>query len=210
MEPSTEGNEPVRSATQAALAFTLARISALGEAGAVVTNDRELQRKIRILRDHGQIQKYRHAMVGWNARMDGIQAAVLNVKLRHLQTGNELRRAHAAKYDDGLSEIEELMTPFAADYARHVYHIYAIRVPERDATIESLAKMGVACGIHYPVPIHLQNAYQSLGYEIGTFPIAERAARQLISLPMFPELTSGQIEIVIKGLKEAVANCALA
>jgi dTDP-4-amino-4,6-dideoxygalactose transaminase len=179
-------------------------LGAFGEAGAVVTSNEELQRKIRILRDHGQIHKYHHTMVGWNARMDGIQAAVLAVKLRHLEKGNELRRAHAAKYDEGLSAIEELMTPFAADYARHVYHIYAIRVPGRDAIIESLAKMGVACGIHYPVPIHLQNAYQSLGYEIGNFPVAERAARQLISLPMFPELTTPQIDTVTKAMKEAV------
>jgi dTDP-4-amino-4,6-dideoxygalactose transaminase len=179
-------------------------LGAFGEAGAVVTDDHELASKIRMLRDHGQVHKYHHAMIGWNARMDGIQAAVLTVKLKHLEKGNELRRAHAAKYDEGLSDIEELMTPFAADYARHVYHIYAIRVPGRDVIIESLARIGVACGIHYPVPIHLQKAYQSLGYEIGTFPIAERAARQLISLPMFPELTSPQIETVTKAMKEAV------
>ena len=110
-------------------------------------------------------------MIGWNARMDGIQAAVLGVKLRHLEKGNELSaRLMPPDMIRLSSEIEELMTPFTADYARHVYHIYAIRVPGRDAIIESLAKMGVACGIHYPVPIHLQDAYQSLGYEIGTFP----------------------------------------
>jgi dTDP-4-amino-4,6-dideoxygalactose transaminase len=185
-------------------------LGAFGEAGAVVTGDAELQRKIRILRDHGQIHKYHHAMVGWNGRMDGIQAAVLGVKLRHLEKGNELRRSHATKYDDALQGIEDLFTPYVADYAHHVYHIYAIRVPRRDEIIALLAEMGVACGIHYPVPIHLQDAYRSLEYEIGEFPIAERAAHQFISLPMFPELTSGQIEIVIKGLKEAVANCALA
>jgi dTDP-4-amino-4,6-dideoxygalactose transaminase len=179
-------------------------LGALGEAGAVVTNDPELQKKICILRDHGQIHKYRHAMVGWNARMDGIQAAVLNVKLRHLQTGNELRRAHAAKYDEALSDIENVMPPFTADYAKHVYHIYAIRVPRRDEIVQLLAKMGVGCGIHYPVPIHLQDAYHSLGYQIGTFPIAERTARQFISLPMFPELTSAQIQLVTKSLKEVI------
>jgi dTDP-4-amino-4,6-dideoxygalactose transaminase len=178
-------------------------LGALGEAGAVVTNDRDLQKKIRILRDHGQIQKYRHAMVGWNARMDGIQAAVLNVKLRHLQTSNELRRAHAAKYDEALSNIEKLMPPFTADYAKHVYHIYAVRFHGRDDVVQSLEKMGVVCGIHYPVPIHLQEAYQDLGYQIGAFPIAERTACQFISLPMFPELTSQQIEVVTAALKHA-------
>ena len=185
-------------------------LGAFGEAGAVVTGDPELQKKIRILRDHGQIHKYHHTMVGWNARMDGIQAAVLAVKLRHLEKGNQLRRSHAAKYDEALKEIEELITPFAADYARHVYHIYAIRVPRRDEIVDLLAEMGVACGIHYPVPIHLQDAYQSLGYAIGAFPIAEKTARQFISLPMFPELTSAQVEIVTKAMKEAITIGVLA
>ena len=179
-------------------------LGAFGEAGAVVTDNQELQEKIRILRDHGQVHKYHHAMVGWNARMDGIQAAVLGVKLRHLDKGNELRRSHAAQYDQALTGIEELVTPSEAGYARHVYHIYAIRVRERDEVIEMLAEMGVACGIHYPVPIHLQQAYQSLEYEAGAFPIAERAARQLISLPMFPELSPAQVEAVAEGVKEAV------
>jgi dTDP-4-amino-4,6-dideoxygalactose transaminase len=180
-------------------------LGAFGEAGAVVTDDQELQEKIRILRDHGQTQKYHHAMVGWNARMDGIQAAVLGVKLRHLENGNQLRRSHAAQYDQAFTGIEELLAPSEASYARHVYHIYAIQMRERDEVIEMLAKMGVACGIHYPVPIHLQQAYQSLGYEAGAFPIAERAARQLISLPMFPELTPSQVDVVAEGVKEAVA-----
>jgi dTDP-4-amino-4,6-dideoxygalactose transaminase len=179
-------------------------LGAFGEAGAVVTRDAELQKRIRILRDHGQVQKYHHAMVGWNARMDGIQAAVLEVKLRHLEKSNELRRRHAAEYDRALGEIEELVTPYTADYARHVYHIYAIRVPARDEIIGSLAETGIACGIHYPVPIHLQDAYKNLNYEIGSFPVAERAARQLMSLPMFPELTSPQIDTVTKAMKEAV------
>jgi dTDP-4-amino-4,6-dideoxygalactose transaminase len=185
-------------------------LGAFGEAGAVVTDDNELQQKIRILRDHGQIHKYHHTMVGWNARMDGIQAAVLGVKLRRLEEGNELRRSHATRYDEALREIEELITPFVADYARHVYHVYAIRVPRRDEIIELLAALGVACRIHYPVPIHLQDAYQSLGHEIGAFPIAEKAARQFISLPMFPELTFDQVEIVTKAMKEALAAGVLA
>ena len=185
-------------------------LGAFGEAGAVVTNDPELRHKIRILRDHGQIRKYYHAMVGWNARMDGIQAAILGVKLRHLEKGNELRRFHAANYDEALGGIEELITPYTADYARHVYHIYAIRVPSRDEIIELLAEMGIACGIHYPVPIHLQDAYKSLEYEIGTFPVAERVAHQFISLPMYPELTATQIAIVTTAVKQAVKACMLA
>ena len=185
-------------------------LGAFGEAGAVVTNDETLQEKIRVLRDHGQVQKYHHTMVGWNCRMDGIQAAVLGVKLPHLEKGNDLRRLHAAKYDEALQGIEEVVTPYVADYAHHVYHIYAMRVARRDELIAVLAAMGIACGIHYPVPIHLQDAYRSLGHEIGDFPISERVAQHVISLPMFPELTSAQLAIVINAVKEAVAGCALA
>ena len=185
-------------------------LGAFGEAGAVVTGDPVLQEKIRILRDHGQIHKYHHTMVGWNARMDGIQAAVLGVKLRYLERGNELRRSHAAQYNRALKGIEELVTPVEAAYARHVYHIYAIRFRGRNEVIKALAEMGIACGIHYPIPVHLQQAYQSLGYEAGAFPIAERAAREFISLPMFPELTSAQVEMVTEAVTEAVTVGALA
>jgi dTDP-4-amino-4,6-dideoxygalactose transaminase len=149
-------------------------------------------------------------MVGWNARMDGIQAAVLAVKLRHLEKGNALRRQHAAKYDDALGDIETVMPPFTAAYAKHVYHIYAIRVHRRDEFVQSLAEMGVACGVHYPVPIHLQQAYHHLGYPVGSFPIAERSARQFISLPMFPELLLGQIDMVTRAVKQAVETCIFA
>ena len=181
-------------------------LGAFGEAGAVVTDKPELQEQIRILRDHGQVKKYHHTMVGWNARMDGIQAAVLGVKLRHLDKGNEMRRSHAAHYDHALQAIEELVMPTEASYARHVYHIYAIRIRERDDAIQLLARKGIACGIHYPVPIHLQEAYQSLGYQVGALPVAEQAARQLISLPMFPELTPFQVETVTESLKEVVGE----
>ena len=205
MEPNTKDEGPVQSGDAGCFSFYPGKnLGAFGEAGAVVTDNQELQEKIRILRDHGQVHKYHHAMVGWNARMDGIQAAVLGVKLRHLDKGNELRRSHAAQYDQALEGIEELVTPSEAAYARHVYHIYAIRVRERDEVIQMLAEMGIACGIHYPVPVHLQEAYQSLGYEAGAFPIAEQAARQLISLPMFPELTPAQVESVAEGLKEVL------
>ena len=181
-------------------------LGAFGEAGAVVTNNDDLQGKIRVLRDHGQIRKYHHTMVGWNARMDGIQGAVLRIKLRHLEKGNELRRSRAAQYDRELKGLEEVVTPYEDPSARHVYHIYAIRVRERDETIRRLAEMGIACGIHYPVPIHLQEAYRNLGYEAGAFPVAERAAGEFVSLPMFPELTPAQIEAVTEALKEALST----
>ncbi|HEY4281824.1 MAG TPA: DegT/DnrJ/EryC1/StrS family aminotransferase, partial [Chthoniobacterales bacterium] len=182
-------------------------LGALGEAGAVVTNNPELQETIRTLRDHGQVRKYRHSMIGWNCRMDGIQAAVLSVKLRRLETGNLMRRAHAREYNAALAGLEEVNTPIEAEQSKHVYHIYPVRVEERDETMWRLQEKGVQCGIHYPVPIHLQKAYRELGYEQGSFPVSERTALELISLPMFPELTKEQIAIVALSLREAVTNC---
>jgi dTDP-4-amino-4,6-dideoxygalactose transaminase len=180
-------------------------LGAFGEAGAVVTRNAELEEKIRILREHGQIRKYYHSMVGWNCRMDGIQAAVLRVKLRHLERFTELRRTHAAHYDRGLEGIDELVRPVHSALVRHVYHIYAIRVKDRDKVMRLLAEDGVGSGVHYPVPVHLQEAYRSLGYQRGAFPVAERCATEFVSLPMFPELTHAQVEIAIQAVKNALA-----
>jgi dTDP-4-amino-4,6-dideoxygalactose transaminase len=178
-------------------------LGALGEAGAVVTNSSALEEKIKILRDHGQACKYHHSMIGWNCRMDGIQAAVLQIKLRHLERANQLRRSHAAQYNRALGIVEEVVTPVQAMYAWHVYHVYAIRVPDRDDLMRLLADKGIGCGVHYPIPIHLQPAYRNLGYERGAFPITERCATEFVSLPMFPELTPDQIETVAESVKEA-------
>jgi dTDP-4-amino-4,6-dideoxygalactose transaminase len=180
-------------------------LGAFGEAGAVVTNNFALQEKIRVLRDHGQVRKYHHTMVGWNCRMDGIQAAVLSVKLRHLERGNQLRRVHALQYDGAFDGVEDVVTPFEAAYARHVYHIYAIRVQDRDEVMRVLEEKGIGCGVHYPVPIHLQEAYRSLGYKSGAFPVSERTAGEFISLPMFPELTEAQIQFVAEAVKASIA-----
>lgn len=179
-------------------------LGAFGEAGAVVTANERLRDKIRILRDHGQVRKYHHTMVGWNARMDGIQAAVLRVKLKHLARGNQLRQAHAEQYDRGLGGIAEIVTQAHVPNTRHVYHIYAICVQDRDAVMRLLASKDVGCAIHYPVAIHLQEAYRELGYGVGAFPIAERCAEELVSLPMFPELTGEQIDVAIRAVVEAV------
>ncbi|MBV8099506.1 MAG: DegT/DnrJ/EryC1/StrS family aminotransferase [Verrucomicrobia bacterium] len=181
-------------------------LGAFGEAGAIVTVSSELNEKIRILRDHGQVRKYFHSAVGWNCRMDGIQAAVLRIKLCQLEANNQRRRNHAAAYDAGLREFEGVITPTTAAYARHVYHIYAIRVSNRDETIKNLTDQGVATGIHYPVPVHLQEAYRDLGYAAGAFPVSERCADEFVSLPMYPELTPSQIELVIEAVKEVVAD----
>ena len=181
-------------------------LGAFGEAGAIVTVSAELQDRIRILRDHGQVRKYFHSFVGWNCRMDGIQGAVLRIKLRHLEAGNQRRRAHAAHYDAALNQVGGLLTPVQASWARHVYHVYAIRVSNRDEVIKCLADRGIGTGIHYPVPVHLQEAYRSLGYKRGDFPVAERCAAQFVSLPMYPELTEAHLETVIDGVRDAVAR----
>ena len=179
-------------------------LGAFGEAGAVVTNDPELRKQMQMLRDHGQSRKYYHSTMGWNCRMDGIQAAILSIKLRHLDEANSLRRKHALEYNQAFAGIDEVLTPLEAKYARHVYHVYAVRVQERDATLRHLQEQGVGCAVHYPVPIHLQEAGRNLGYTKGAFPIAEKLADEFLSLPMFPELTEEQIEYVARCVSEAV------
>jgi dTDP-4-amino-4,6-dideoxygalactose transaminase len=177
-------------------------LGAYGEAGAVVTNDDTLAEKMRIFRDHGQAKKYYHGMIGWNARMDGIQGAVLGVKLKYLPDWNESRRKHAQEYNTLLSPLSNVIKPCVADYAKHVYHIYALRVKERDKLMTYLADKGISCGIHYPVPIHLQVAYSFLGLSPGSFPVAEKCASEFLSLPMFPELDKDQIKYVVDTIQE--------
>jgi len=168
-------------------------LGAYGEAGAVTTNNAELASKMRMIRDHGQEKKYYHGCIGWNARMDGFQGAVLSVKLKHLPAWNEARRKNAALYNTLLNGSDGIVIPKEMDYAKHVYHIYAIRTKNRDELISKLGEKGVNCGIHYPVPVHLQNAYASLGLKPGSLPVAERVASEFVSLPMFAELTEEQI-----------------
>jgi dTDP-4-amino-4,6-dideoxygalactose transaminase len=184
-------------------------LGAFGEAGAVVTNDARINEKIRVLRDHGQVRKYNHSMIGWNCRMDGIQGAVLQVKLRQLDRGNALRRKHAAGYNNAFRELEAVIAPTEAEWGKHVYHVYALRVPERDALLAHLNEAGIGCGIHYPIPVHLQEAYRGLGYGRGTFQVSEQTCNEFISLPMFPELTSEQRQAVVNAVEEALAAPAL-
>jgi dTDP-4-amino-4,6-dideoxygalactose transaminase len=184
-------------------------LGAFGEAGAIVTNHAELRKKIQNLRDHGQSRKYYHTLMGWNCRMDGIQAAVLSIKLRHLEEGNALRREHALKYNQAFARLDAIATPFEANYSRHVYHVYAIRVQERDDVWRSLQGKGIGCAVHYPVPIHLQEACRNLGYTPGAFPVAENLAEEFLSLPMFPELTEEQIEYVVRCIGDTVGVGAL-
>jgi len=182
-------------------------LGAYGEAGAVVTGNDEAAAKMRVFREHGQPKKYFHDMIGWNCRMDGLQAAVLSVKLQHLPAWTEARRKHAKQYEQLLEGLPGIVLPHEADYAQHVYHIYAMRDGRRDELMTALGDKGIATGIHYPVPLHLTGAYQHLGYKEGSFPVSERIARELVSLPMFPELTREQIEYVVTGIKEFVQTC---
>ncbi len=191
--------------TAAAFSFYPGKnLGAMGEAGSTTTNDSALKVKIETLRDHGQHKKYHHSMVGWNARMDGMQGAVLSIKLRHLERGNDARRSHAALYSKFLAGTPGITLPVEAPGRKHVYHIYAVRVANRDNILDLLGRRGIHCGIHYPIPVHLQEAYKFLGLGRGSFPVAERCADEFLSLPMFPELTPDQILAVAEELKLAV------
>jgi len=181
-------------------------LGAYGEAGAVVTNNGELADKMRKFRDHGQPRKYYHDMVGWNARMDGLQGAVLSAKLKHIDTWNEARRRNARLYNELLASSNGVTLPKEAEFAKHVYHIYAVRVRNRDAAMAALGQKDIATGIHYPVPLHLTDAYRSLGYKAGDFPVAERCANEFISLPMYPELTEEQIQYVASEIKNYLSQ----
>lgn len=181
-------------------------LGALGEAGAVVTQDDALAEKVRILREHGQERRYVHSMIGWNGRMDGMQAAALRIKLRTLDQGNAARRQHAAHYSRLLAQTPGVITPQVAPYGQPVFHLYVIRVKDRDGLLNKLTERGIGCGIHYPCPIHLQKAYAGLGIGPGSFPVSERCAKEIISLPMFPQLTSDQVELVVREVKSIVGS----
>ncbi len=168
-------------------------LGAFGEAGAVTTNDDELAHKIRMLRDHGQAQKYYHDIEGYNGRLDSIQAGILNVKLRHLATWNERRRECVLRYGELLGAASELIKlPCEPSWSKAVFHLYVVQVQNRSQLQKHLAAAEIGTGIHYPIPLHLQNAYKTLGYREGDFPVCEEAASHILSLPMFPGLTYAQ------------------
>lgn len=179
-------------------------LGAYGEGGAVTTSDPELAQRIRMLRDHGQARKYHHALIGWNGRMDGIQGAILSVKLRYLDRWNAARRAHAARYRELLGDAPGIVLPKEAPDRTHVYHLFAVRLKERDALIKVLAEREIFCGIHYPIPLHLQDAYRDLGIGRSAFPVAEQVAAELVSLPMYPELTAEQIGTVAAAVRGGI------
>lgn len=176
-------------------------LGAYGEGGAVVTDDHALARKIALLRDWGQEEKYNHVVAGYNYRMDGIQGAVLNVKMKYIEEWTERRRLVAADYDRELGRLG-IARPQPPDHSRHVYHVYALLVPQRDETLSVLQKAGVSFGIHYPMPVHMQKAYAHLGHGAGDFPVTERLARQFLSLPIYAELQPEQVAEIIGQLEK--------
>jgi dTDP-4-amino-4,6-dideoxygalactose transaminase len=181
-------------------------LGACGEGGASVTNNLELKNRMAMFRDHGQAKKYYHSVVGWNGRMDGIQGAILSIKLKHLNAWTEARRAHAVAYTTAFKKVHGVLTPKEAVQRKHVYHLYVLRVRNRDVMLKLLADRGVNCAIHYPVPLHLQDAYASLGVPRGSLPVSERCAEEIISLPMFPELTGKDIETVVSAVAALVQD----
>lgn len=176
-------------------------LGAYGEGGAVVTNDELLAHKIRMLRDHGQPRKYHHQTIGFNYRMDGFQGAVLNVKLRYIDEWNSLRRQKAKLYNELLDKAD-VITPSEPDYAESVYHLYVILSENRERLKNYLEENGVGTGLHYPIPLHFQKAYQFLGYKKGDFPVTEKVSNSLLSLPIYPELDNSKIEYICELIKK--------
>lgn len=182
-------------------------LGACGEGGAVTTNDSELAQKVRMLRDHGQPKKYYHDVEGYNGRLDSIQAGILRIKLRFLSAWNDERRMAARRYRELLgAEDGPCILPFEPEWTKAVYHLFVVRVSNRVETMDSLSRAGIGTGIHYPIPLHLQKAYGHLGYVSGDFPVAEQAASEVLSLPMFPGLSAEQQANVALQLRESVAE----
>lgn len=177
-------------------------LGACGEGGAVTTGDPEIAKKIRMIRDHGQSKKYYHEIEGYNGRLDSIQCAMLRVKLRHLEDWNAKRREAAARYRELLSPIPGITIPYEPDWSRAVYHLYVIRTAGRDAMQKALASEGISTALHYPVPLHLQNAYAGRGYGIGAFPVTEKVTSEILSLPMFPQLDATAQQSVAQAITQ--------
>jgi dTDP-4-amino-4,6-dideoxygalactose transaminase len=181
-------------------------LGAYGDAGAALTDSDELATRMRMIRDHGSRQKYEHELIGVNSRLDTLQAVVLSAKLRRLAGWNAARQAAAERYHALLSPVGEVIRPRVLEGNKHVWHVYAVRIPNRDQVIKELHAADIGAGIHYPVPIHLSPAFASLGYAEGTFPVAERDAGELLTLPLFPEITPAQQERVVSVLLTALRH----
>jgi dTDP-4-amino-4,6-dideoxygalactose transaminase len=184
-------------------------LGACGEGGAITTNNANLARVCKMIRDHGQAKKYYHDMEGYNGRLDSIQTGILSVKLKHLAAWNAQRREHAAEYKNLLEQNDNFMQlPFEPSWSRAVYHLYVVRVADREGLMAYLKDAGIGTGIHYPIPLHLQKAYESLGYKPGDFPVTERIARDIVSLPMFPQLKAEQQAEVTRSVQHFLTKTA--
>ena len=194
----------------AAFSFYPAKnLGAYGDAGALTTNDASLAERVRMMRNYGQRAKYDHMYLAWNRRLDTLQAAVLRVKLRHLDRWNASRRTIASMYDELLKDARVTL-PYASSESEHVYHLYVVLVENRAQVQHELAAHGISTGIHYPLPIHLQEAYRGAGFGQGAFPVTEHAAERVLSLPMYPELTEAGVRRVADALGQAVSASAQA
>jgi dTDP-4-amino-4,6-dideoxygalactose transaminase len=178
-------------------------LGAYGDAGAIATNDEALADKVRMLANHGRLKKYEHEIEGYNSRLDTLQAAILSVKLRHLRAWTEKRQRNASAYSQLLAHAATIVTPVVHPDAMHVFHLYVVRVQQRERVQQALKDEGIATGIHYPIPLHLQPAYKYLGLPTGSFPVAERFASEIMSLPMYPELSADQIAFICDTLIKA-------
>jgi dTDP-4-amino-4,6-dideoxygalactose transaminase len=180
-------------------------LGAFGDGGAVVTNSEQIKERLLLLRDYGRKGRYLHVLKGFNSRLDTLQAAILKVKLKYLDEWNKKRRENASLYTRLFKEKKiDIILPHEADYARHVYHLYPVRLKNRDKVMKGLAEKGVRTLIHYPLPVHMQEAYKELGYKKGDFPVSERCCEGILSLPMYPELGSDEIKYVAESLSEAL------
>jgi dTDP-4-amino-4,6-dideoxygalactose transaminase len=179
-------------------------LGACGDGGAVTTNNEEMEQKIRMLRDHGQSKKYYHAIEGYNGRCDAIQAAALRVKIKHLPKWNEARRMIARNYLNQLKDADKVKLPKIEDDRLHVYHLFVVQVDNRNTVVKALAEKGIDTGLHYPIPLHQQDAYKELRRPTDFYPITESCAQKILSLPMFPELSDTQISYVCNELKKIV------
>lgn len=179
-------------------------LGAYGDGGAVVTNSEEIARKVRALRNWGGEEKYQHPEIGFNSRLDTLQAVVLLAKLKRLEGWNQMRREAANRYHEMLADRQDVVLPPILPGNVHIWHLYVVRVPRRDDVLKKLHAAGIGAGIHYPLPIHLQGAFQFLGHKRGDFPVAEAAAAEILSLPIYPHVTGAQQERVIEELKKAL------
>ncbi|MBI4982946.1 MAG: DegT/DnrJ/EryC1/StrS family aminotransferase [Candidatus Omnitrophica bacterium] len=180
-------------------------LGALGDGGMVVTNDKEIYKKLLMFRDYGRISKYEHAIIGYNSRLDTLQAGILRAKLKKLNSWNNMRIKAASIYNKLLGEIEGVVVPMVLSTVKHVYHVYAIRSKKRDELFNGLKDSGVSAIIHYPIPLHLQKAYEDLGHKTGDFPVSEKIAQEIMSIPMYPHIKEKEIKYVVNVIKKVLS-----